>query len=62
MGVVCGVCMDDLQDGWTALMYAAVNGHDAVFKTLLKSGATMDMANQVNDQPNTMLPRWRSTP
>ena len=45
--VVCGVCTGDLQDGWTALMFAAHNGHDAVVKTLLERGATVGMTNQV---------------
>ena len=39
--VVCGVCTGDLQNGWTALMHAAQNGHDAVVKTLLERGAAV---------------------
>ena len=36
-----------LQDGWTALMFAAQNGHDSVVNTLLERGATFNHANTV---------------
>ena len=33
----------NLQDGWTALMLAAQNGHSNVVETLLQHGASVDM-------------------
>ena len=36
------------QDGWTALMYAAENGHSNVVETLLQHGASVDMQNVVS--------------
>ena len=36
------------QDGWTALMYAAQNGHSNVVETLLQHGASVDMQSVVS--------------
>ena len=36
-----------VQDGWTALMYAARNGHAPVVQALLDSGAAMDLTEKV---------------
>ena len=41
------VCIGALQNGWTALMSAALNGHDAVVKTLSQWGAAVDHAATV---------------
>ena len=45
--VVCGVRMGGLQNGWTALMSAVENGHDAVVQTLLERGAAVNQADKV---------------
>ena len=45
--MMCGVGTGALQDGWTALMHAAQNGHDAVVKMLLERNATIDQADTV---------------
>ena len=37
----------DLQNDWTALMFAAKNGHYAVVKMLLERGAAVNHANTV---------------
>ncbi len=36
-----------LQDGWTALMYAAVNGHTATAAELVRLRADIDAENNV---------------
>ena len=36
------------QDGWTALMVAAQNGHSNVVETLLQHGASVDMKKTVS--------------
>ena len=36
-----------VQDGFTALMLASMNGHDVVLETLLKGGATVNMQGKV---------------
>ena len=36
------------QDGWTALMLAAQNGHSNVVETLLQHGASVDMKMTVS--------------
>ena len=36
------------QDGWTALMLAAQNGHSNVVETLLQHGASVDMKKTVS--------------
>ena len=36
------------QDGWTALMYAAQNGHSNVVEMLLQHGASVDMQSVVS--------------
>ena len=36
------------QDGWTALMLAAKNGHFNVVETLLQHGASVDMKKTVS--------------
>ena len=36
------------QDGWTALMCAAENGHSNVVETLLQHGASVDMKMTVS--------------
>ena len=36
------------QDGWTALMVAAQNGHSNVVETLLQHGASVDMKETVS--------------
>ena len=36
-----------LQDGWTAMMYACLDGHEHVVEVLLKGGATVDIQTKV---------------
>ena len=36
------------QDGWTALMSAALSGHSKVVETLLQHGAKVDMQKEVS--------------
>ena len=36
------------QDGWSAQMFAAENGHSSVVETLLQHGASVDMQNVVS--------------
>jgi len=36
------------QDGWTALMFAAQNGHTKVVKTSLQHGAKVDMQEEAS--------------
>ena len=38
------------QDGWTALMVAALNGHSNAVETLLQHGASVDMKKTVSAQ------------
>ena len=37
-----------LQDGYTALISAAANGHQSVVKVLIKAGASLDMQDKVD--------------
>lgn len=41
-------CLGLLQVGWTALMYAAENGHVAIVSELLSRGANTEHANPVS--------------
>ena len=38
-----------MQDGKTALMYAARDGHTAIFEMLLKKGADVDLQGKVSE-------------
>jgi len=38
----------DWQDGWTALMSAALNGHTKVVEILLQHGAKVDVQKEVS--------------
>ena len=39
----CGACA---ADGWTALMYASVEGHAVLISGLLKAGANKELKNK----------------
>ncbi|MEV0381024.1 ankyrin repeat domain-containing protein [Nonomuraea sp. NPDC050643] len=43
--------------GWTALLWAAANGHAAVATALLEAGAEIDTANDDGDTPLTLATR-----
>ena len=38
-----------MQNGTTALMWAAINGRTAIFEMLLKKGADVDLQNIVSE-------------
>ena len=42
------LCKNEQTDGWTALMLASRNGHDAVARTLLSSDANVNQAEVRN--------------
>ncbi len=37
-----------MQNGWTALMFAAYNGHVNVVQCLVETGANLEAANRVS--------------
>ena len=44
----CGCCYYNEQDGWTALMLAATNGHGAIVTYLVEQGANKELQNEVS--------------
>ena len=44
----CGCCYYNEQGGWTALMYAAEKGHDAIVTYLVEQGANKDLKAKVS--------------
>jgi ankyrin repeat protein len=38
-----------MQDGKTAIMYAAEEGHDAIFEMLMNEGARLDVTDNVSE-------------
>ena len=47
--VTCVGCVQGmLQDGWTALMMAAENGHESCVLALVSAGAALDMQHEVS--------------
>jgi ankyrin repeat protein len=54
---ICGVVVGELmKDGWTALMYAAINGHKEVVEFLLQKGAEPDARDKVS---YALACRWK---
>jgi hypothetical protein len=45
-----------MQDGWTALHFAANEGHFECLKELLDKGAAVDLADKVRDAPCVQAP------
>jgi TonB family protein len=47
------------ESGWTALMYAVRDGHDAIVETLLEAGADPDQRNPSGETPLHLAARYR---
>jgi len=47
---MCNIAIfNSLQDNWSALLFAAKEGHDEIVADLLEHGATVDQADMVHN-------------